>query len=53
MIGFRRECNGRMVIVGVDELDLVKGTLLKFQAYERFLAMHPEYRKQVRDSVSS
>jgi trehalose 6-phosphate synthase/phosphatase len=43
----RREVNGRMIIVGVDELDLVKGTMLKFQAFERFLAQHPEYRKQV------
>jgi trehalose 6-phosphate synthase/phosphatase len=43
----RRENGGRAIIVGVDELDLVKGTLLKFQAFERFLAMHPEYRKHV------
>ena len=38
---------GRTIILGFDEYDLVKGTILKFHAYEQFLAAHPEFRKSV------
>mmetsp|Transcript_48722 Transcript_48722/g.95546 ORF Transcript_48722/g.95546 Transcript_48722/m.95546 type:complete len:929 (+) Transcript_48722:78-2864(+) len=38
---------GRVIICGVDTLDIVKGSLLKFQAFERFLADFPHWRDKV------
>lgn len=38
---------GRDVIVGVDRLDYSKGLEERFLGYERFLAEHPEERKEV------
>lgn len=43
----REKYQGRCIIVGFDEYDLVKGTMLKFLAYEEFLSSHPELRKSV------
>lgn len=38
---------GRDMIVGVDRLDYSKGLEERFSGYERFLAEHPEERKEV------
>ena len=38
---------GRSLIVGVDRLDYSKGLEERFLGYERFLAEHPEERKEV------
>lgn len=38
---------GRDMIVGVDRLDYSKGLEERFNGYERFLAEHPEERKEV------
>ncbi|MFV1258438.1 trehalose-6-phosphate synthase, partial [Klebsiella pneumoniae] len=38
---------GRDMIVGVDRLDYSKGLEERFAGYERFLAEHPEERKEV------
>lgn len=43
----RKQFAGRKIVLGVDDYDIVKGTLLKFQAYERFLSTHPEYRREI------
>jgi trehalose 6-phosphate synthase/phosphatase len=40
----REQLAGRRIIVSVDELDVVKGTIYKFQAYERLLSKFPEWR---------
>ncbi|OMH82072.1 Alpha,alpha-trehalose-phosphate synthase [UDP-forming] A [Zancudomyces culisetae] len=40
---FKRQFEGKQVIVGVDRLDYIKGVPQKFLAYENFLETHPEY----------
>jgi trehalose 6-phosphate synthase len=42
-----RSATGRAMIVGVDRLDYSKGLEERFLGYERFLAAHPEERKEV------
>lgn len=42
-----RSANARAMIVGVDRLDYSKGLEERFLGYERFLAAHPEERKEV------
>lgn len=37
----------RAVVLGVDDYDVVKGVVLKLQAYGRFLATHPEWVRKV------
>jgi trehalose 6-phosphate synthase len=39
--------DGRDLIIGVDRLDYSKGLEERFLGYERFLAEHPEQRKEV------
>ena len=43
----RQSAVGRDMIVGVDRLDYSKGLEERFLGYERFLAEHPEERKEV------
>jgi len=43
----RKEHEGKKIVIGVDHLDLVKGTLVKLQAYERFLEAHEEWKDKV------
>ncbi len=43
----RAEHKGRQIIMGVDHLDLVKGTHMKMQAYERFLRTNPDWADRV------
>jgi trehalose 6-phosphate synthase len=43
----RESAVGRSLIVGVDRLDYSKGLEERFLGYERFLAEHPEERKEV------
>lgn len=43
----RESVVGRTLIVGVDRLDYSKGLEERFLGYERFLAEHPEERKEV------
>jgi len=43
----RKEHSGRQIVVGVDHLDLVKGTFIKLQAYRRFLETHGEWKDGV------
>ena len=38
---------GRRLVIGVDRLDYSKGLALRFDAYSRLLANHPEQRGQV------
>jgi len=42
----RQEHKGRKIVIGVDHLDLVKGTLVKLQAYERFLETHRDMKDE-------
>ena len=39
--------HGRRCIIGVDRLDYSKGLVDRFQAYERYMASHPESHNQV------
>ncbi len=43
----RDSADGRDMMVGVDRLDYSKGLEERFLGYERFLAEHPEERKEV------
>jgi trehalose 6-phosphate synthase len=43
----RVSADGRAMIVGVDRLDYSKGLEERFLGYERFLADHPDERKEV------
>lgn len=43
----RKKYHPRKIIIGVDDLDLVKGSLLKLQAFERFLRTHPDWKDKV------
>ncbi len=43
----RRELPGQQVVLSVDRLDYVKGSVQKLLAYERLLDRHPEYRGAV------
>lgn len=43
----RKQFHPRKIVVGVDDLDLVKGSLLKMQAYQRFLQNYTEHRDKV------
>ena len=38
---------GRRIITSVDKLDLLAGLSQKFQAFDRFLELHPKYRNRV------
>lgn len=38
---------GRAMIIGVDRLDYSKGLSQRLDAYERFLALHPDWRNKV------
>ena len=38
---------GRKILVGVDEIDMVKGPLLKLQAIDRFFVNYPQYKDKV------
>jgi len=40
---FREKFSGLKIIVSVDELDVIKGTILKIQAFKHFLEMHQEW----------
>jgi trehalose-6-phosphate synthase len=37
----------RRIIIGMDDLDEVKGSVLKLQAYDRFLTNHAEWKDKV------
>ena len=39
--------SGRAMIIGVDRLDYSKGLEQRLDAYERFLALHPDWRNKV------
>ncbi len=39
--------SGRAMIIGVDRLDYSKGLAQRLDAYERFLALHPDWRNKV------
>ena len=41
----RAQHPGRKIVIGLGDLDSVKGGLLKFQAYDRFLARYPQWRE--------
>ena len=43
----RAQFGGRKVLIGVDDLDMVKGPLLKIQAIERFLSKYKEQAEKV------
>mmetsp|Transcript_14574 Transcript_14574/g.22116 ORF Transcript_14574/g.22116 Transcript_14574/m.22116 type:complete len:903 (+) Transcript_14574:85-2793(+) len=43
----REDYKGRQVVIGIDHLDLVKGTIVKLHAYERFLEAHEEWKDRV------
>jgi trehalose-6-phosphate synthase len=43
----RKKFAPRRIVLGVDDLDLVKGSLLKVQAYNRFLHMHPDKKDEI------
>jgi len=43
----RAQFGGRKVLIGVDDLDMVKGPLLKIQAIERFLSKYREQADKV------
>jgi glucosylglycerol-phosphate synthase len=40
----RRELDGQQILLSVERLDYVKGTVEKLLAYERLLESHPRYR---------
>ena len=42
--GVMASLSGRAMIIGVDRLDYSKGIALRMEAFERFLADHPEWR---------
>eukprot|EP01027_Heterolobosea_sp_BB2_P009520 GEZU01014023.1.p1 GENE.GEZU01014023.1~~GEZU01014023.1.p1 ORF type:complete len:794 (+),score=283.04 GEZU01014023.1:81-2384(+) len=43
----KEKFKGQKIVLGVDRLDYTKGLPLKFQAFERFLTLHPEFREKV------
>src|SRR5207244_10156795 len=43
----RESLGGRMLVIGVDRLDYTKGLVHRFDAVERLLDSHPEYRRAV------
>lgn len=40
---FREKYRGLKIIVSVDELDVIKGTILKIQAFKHFIEIHQEW----------
>merc|ERR1719285_1607132 len=40
---FREKYSGLKIIISVDELDVIKGTILKIQAFKHFIEMHQEW----------
>ena len=42
----KRHFQGKMIIVGVDRLDYIKGIPQKLHAFELFLEHHPEFREK-------
>jgi trehalose-6-phosphate synthase len=43
----RAKHSGKKIIIGVDDVDVAKGPLLKLQAFDRFLSRHPEWVPKV------
>ncbi len=43
----RDAVHGRKLILGVDRLDYTKGIVERLQIYERFLELHPRWRRRV------
>ncbi len=43
----RESLSGRRLVIGVDRLDYTKGLVHRFDAVERLLDTHPEYRRAV------
>merc|ERR1719471_2012170 len=43
----RKKYNGKRIILGIDELDVVRGTINKFQAYNKFLELHEEWKSEI------
>lgn len=43
----REQYKGIKVILSIDELDVIKGTLLKLVAYRQFLALHTEWKGEM------
>mmetsp|Transcript_19949 Transcript_19949/g.32453 ORF Transcript_19949/g.32453 Transcript_19949/m.32453 type:complete len:967 (+) Transcript_19949:149-3049(+) len=43
----KAEHKDRQIVIGIDHLDLVKGTLIKLQAYHRFLETHDDWKDRV------
>jgi trehalose 6-phosphate synthase/phosphatase len=41
-LNYRKAFRGRMVFLGIDDMDLFKGIELRLQAYELLLSQHPE-----------
>ena len=47
LVALEREFKGKIVMVGVDRLDYMKGVPQKLRAFELFLQEHPEYAGRV------
>lgn len=43
----KRKVHGRRIICSMDTLDMVKGAIAKFEMWERFLELHPDYVDKV------
>lgn len=43
----KRKVNGRRIVCSMDTLDMVKGAIAKFEMWERFLELHPDYVDKV------
>jgi trehalose-6-phosphate synthase len=43
----RAQYGARKIVISAGDLDAVKGGLLKFQAYERFLTLNPEWASRM------
>jgi len=44
---FAQRFSKRKVLIGVDDFDLMKGTVLKLHAFSRFLQLYPEQKDEV------
>lgn len=47
MTAIREMYPGKMIIVGRDKLDLVKGVIQKLRAFDKFLSLYPEWQNKV------
>lgn len=41
------EFQQKMVLIGIDDMDMFKGIELKLQAFQRILEFHPEWRENL------